>query len=120
MRNTQLVRSLGEQTAEELLSDLRVTETMFERMRGLLGREPLNENQGFWIEPCNAIHMWFMHYPLDIVFIDRKKRVCHLVEALRPWGCSASFRAAAVLELQAGQIQRKNIQIGDKLQWQDG
>lgn len=119
MRSTSLLR-LTEQGPEVLFSEVDVTESMFERMKGLLGHYPLSEQQGFWIEPCNSIHTWFMPFALDVVFVDRHKRVCHFSEAVKPWRCRASFRASAVLELKSGQIKRKNIQLGDQLQWQDG
>ncbi len=119
MRNSSLLRMTNE-SPEVLFSDVRITESMLERMRGLLGHQPLTDQQGFWIEPCNSIHMWFMSFALDIVFIDRDMRVCQLSEAVKPWRCRASFRASAVLELKSGQIKRQNIQLGDQLQWPNG
>ncbi len=119
MRKTRLVRLNGAQQ-ELLLPVLEVTESAWERMKGLLGTQPLTAEQGLWIEPCNSVHTFFMGYPLDVVYVDRQRRVCHRVEALKPWRCSAAFKAAAVIEMQVGQIQRNNIQVGDQLQWQDG
>lgn len=119
MHKASLLRVLPTDT-EILVPELQITENTLERMRGLLGSQPLNESQGMLIEPCNSVHTFFMGYPLDVVYIDRQQRVCHRVESLKPWRCSAAFKAVAVVELAAGQIQQKNIQLGDQLQWQDG
>ena len=118
MIKTSVLRLRGDISEREILfSDVSVTETTFERMKGLLGRKPLADNEGLWIQPCNSIHTFFMYYILDLVYLDRQHNVCAIVESIKPWRFSLSMRAVAVLELQAGQIKQKNIQIGDRLQW---
>lgn len=116
---TLLRRAIDQTDADVLISQVAVTQTVLERLRGLLGRPPLQPDQGMWLESCNSIHTFFMGYPLDVVFIDRQQKVCHQVSALKPWRFSGSFRATSVLELAAGEIEAKQIRLGDTLQWQD-
>lgn len=52
-----------------------VAETMFERMRGLIGRETLEPGKGMHILKCNCIHTFFMRFPIDATFLDRDGRV---------------------------------------------
>ncbi|MED5370979.1 MAG: DUF192 domain-containing protein [Myxococcota bacterium] len=74
----------------------------FERMRGLLGRAPLQPGQGMVIEPCNSVHTWFMGYALDLLFLDRDRRVLRVIPALPPWRMSPIVRGAhSVIELPA-------------------
>lgn len=97
----------------------RKTETAIERMRGLLFSEPLAKREAITIAPCNSVHSLLMGYPIDVVYVDRKNTVCHLVSSMRPWRFSASFRAAFVVELLAGEIEKNGIQIGDLCQCED-
>ena len=52
--------------------ELRRTETMLERMRGLLGRPPLRPGQALLIDDCNMVHTIGMRYAIDVVFVDRE------------------------------------------------
>lgn len=78
----------------------RVARTAFERMRGLIGRRPPPRGEGLLIPHCNAIHTFFMAYPIDAVFLDRDGRVVKTVRNIRPWRLFVwgGWRAAKVLE----------------------
>jgi uncharacterized membrane protein (UPF0127 family) len=86
------------------------------RNKGLLGRDGLSEGEGLWIRPCEAIHMFFMKFAIDAVFIDRKKKVTKVAASLKPWRLSASFRAHSVIELPAGTALRTNTVPGDQIE----
>ena len=91
-------------------------DTMWTRMRGLLGRGALAPSEGLWISPCNSIHMFFMRFPIDAVFIDEKLQVVRVVEDLKPWRMSRGGKFAhSVLELPPGKAAFFNIRVGDKL-----
>ena len=74
------------------------------RFRGLMLRRDLAQGTGLWIEPCRSIHMMFMRFPIDAVFIDRTGTVTRVASNLRPWtGFAMGGRGAhAVIELPAG------------------
>lgn len=93
------------------------TESLWERTRGLLGREALSANQALWIIPCNSIHSVGMVYALDLVYLNKHSRVIKLVQELKPLRASFALRAHSVLELRAGEISRLNINEGDMLRW---
>ena len=95
------------------------TQSMKERLGGLLILEPLKADHALWIMPCNSVHTFGMKYALDLVYIDKNKQICGLVENVKPWRMSFFLRAKAVMELMAGSIQNLNIQLGDKCTWQD-
>ena len=77
-----------------------VAETMFERMRGLIGRETLAPGKGLHILKCNCIHTFFMRFPIDATFLDRDGRVVKVVRNIRPWRpwVWGGWRAKSVLE----------------------
>ena len=55
------------------------------RLRGLLGHEPLSQGEGLLIVPSNSIHMLFMGFPIDVLYVDSALKVIGLHHTLRPW-----------------------------------
>ena len=78
----------------------RVAEGFLARARGLIGRPPPPPGEGLLIPRCNAIHTFFMSYPIDATFLDKDGRVVKTVRNVRPWRLLVwgGFRAVAVLE----------------------
>ena len=60
--------------------------------------------------------MFFMRYPIDVVFVDRKQRVTKVVPRLKPWRVVLWARGARdCLELPAGAVGGTGTQAGDQL-----
>lgn len=92
-------------------------DTRWSRMRGLLGRSGLAPDEGLWIVPCSSIHMFFMRFPIDAVFVDRQLQVVRVAEHLRPWRMARGGRGAhSVIELPPGAVAAGSIAVGDGLQ----
>ena len=89
----------------------------FDRMRGLLGRRDLAREEGILLKPASSVHTWFMRFPIDVVFLDREMSVLRVVPRLGPWRWAGRRRAAAVLELAAGESERRGIEVGHRLSW---
>lgn len=85
------------------------------RAVGLLKHSALEPGHGLWITPCEGIHTFFMKFAIDVVFMDRKRRVRKVVPDLRPWKLSFCLPAHSVLELPAGIIARTGTAKGDQL-----
>ena len=49
--------------------------SMWTRTKGLLGRSGLERGEGLWIQPTGSIHMWFMRFPIDVVWAGRDGKV---------------------------------------------
>ncbi len=80
-----------------------VARTFAERARGLIARPRPAEGEGMLITRCNAIHTFFMNYPIDATFLDRRGNVVKVVRGIRPWRFLVwgGFRATQVLETPA-------------------
>jgi uncharacterized membrane protein (UPF0127 family) len=85
------------------------------RRKGLLGRKSLNQGEGLWIVPCQAVHCWGMQFAIDVVYLDRKRRVRKVTPNLKPWRLSLCLTGHSVLELPAGTIELTNTRCGDQL-----
>jgi uncharacterized membrane protein (UPF0127 family) len=89
---------------------------MGDRMVGLLSTPSLAQGEGLWIERTSSIHMFFMRYPIDAVFIAADGRVTKVVENLKPWRVVWWARGARdCLELPTGAAATAGIQVGDRL-----
>ena len=92
------------------------------KARGLLGRDAIGRDEGLLfvrqrLEPFMWMHMFFMRFAIDIVFLDRRDRVVHISHNLRPWRVSPIlFRARKALELAAGAAARSNTALGDTIE----
>lgn len=93
-----------------------VASTPLRRMKGLLGKRSLPQDEGLLISPTSSIHMFFMRFPIDAVFLDRDLVVRKVVENLKPWRVAAARRAKCVLEIAAGEARRNGIRPGERLQ----
>ena len=87
------------------------------RFRGLMlrPRDFLPMGTGLLIAPCNSIHMMFMRFPIDVVYIDKNYQVLKQVPNVRPWlSLSACWNKNtwATLELPVGSIEAYGIQAG--------
>jgi uncharacterized membrane protein (UPF0127 family) len=89
--------------------------------RGLLGRDGLEPGTGMLFEngrftPFMWMHMFFMRFAIDIVFIGRGNTVIKIDRQLRPWRVSSIvFGARRALELPAGAADESSTQVGDQI-----
>jgi len=94
---------------------LEVADNFLSRAVGLLGRKQLPPEAGLLITKCNSIHMHFMRFAIDAIFIDQAMRVVEIVPELRPWRTASCGRARHTLELPAGAAAGNGIEVGDQL-----
>jgi uncharacterized membrane protein (UPF0127 family) len=100
-----------------LAACMEVADNAAKRNKGLLGRERLAPGEGLWILPCAAVHTFWMRFSIDLVYLDRKRRIRKLVNAVPPWRLSACLWAHSVLELPSGTIRATQTQPGDTLEF---
>ena len=96
-----------------------IPESAFGRARGLLGRSGLEPGEGMLIDRAGSVHMFFMRFPIDVVFVDRDWRVVGVRHGLRPWRVAGARRAVAALELPVGAAAAVGIEKGDVLALED-
>jgi len=100
----------------DLMNQGRIADRPWSRVRGLIGSLSLSPGQGLWITPCNGIHMMFMSFPIDVVYLGSDLRVVGLDEDMRPWRLGRFVRGAqSVIELPAGTIASSGTAIGDQI-----
>ncbi|MGA7409853.1 MAG: DUF192 domain-containing protein [Bryobacteraceae bacterium] len=85
------------------------------RRNGLRRRASLEITEGLAIAPCEAIHTFGMRFPIDVVFLDMRYCIRHVVEGLKPNRIAVCFAAALAVELSSGTLQRSKSSTGDLL-----
>jgi uncharacterized membrane protein (UPF0127 family) len=93
-----------------------VADTSAKRNVGLLRHKKLDPGDGLWITPCESVHTFFMRFAIDLVYLDKKKRVRKVRHAVRPWRLSACLTAHSILELPAGTAAASGTVKGDEIE----
>ena len=103
-----------------LAARLEVAASLWAKFKGLMGRSTLDADAGLWLPDSNGIHMMFMRFPIDVVFVGRRDAdgICQVVSVHRGPANVDRPRAAGagahgVLELPVGTIERTGTQVGD-------
>ncbi len=109
------IRVQNETRQAVLASAAEVADTSAKRRTGLLKHKTLEPGDGLWIVPCESVHTFFMRFAIDLVYLDRHKKVRKVSRAVPPWRLSACFAAHSVLELPAGTIAETGTAKGDQL-----
>ena len=108
---------MHERSGRVLAESLEMPRTMFGRGLGLMFRRELAAGHGMWINPCNGIHMMFMRFPIDAVFLDSSERVKKVYRRLPAWWgiVPLEWGAHSVLELPADSTRDIDLQRGDQI-----
>ena len=144
-RRLSAVRVVGTDAA--LATDVRTAGSLWARFLGLMGHPGLAPGEGLWLPTDTSIHMLFMRFPIDAVFlapadggrpdptparapgaVARPRaepitwRVVAIRERLRPWTGVVWFvrGARGCLELEAGAVARAGLRVGDLVEFVPG
>ena len=106
-----------------LASEVEVASSLWAKFMGLMGRPSLAAGAGLWLPDSNGIHMMFMRFPIDAIFLGRPeadgaRTVVSVHRGLPAWtGLVPLVRGAhGVLELPVGTIDRSATQVGDLIE----
>jgi uncharacterized protein len=93
------------------------------KFMGLMGRPALPDGEGLWLPGGNGIHMMFMRFPIDAVFVTKPdaegvRRVRSVHRHVRAWTGIVPLVTGAhgVLELPVGTIDATGTQVGDRVE----
>ena len=110
---------VNESTGATVASQVELALDRAGRRRGLLGRDGLAPASAMVLSPCWMVHTAFMRFAIDVVFVDRGGCVVHVATDLQPWRAAMSTQAHAVIELPAGAIRKRSVNVGDRLSFFD-
>ena len=101
---------------------LELASSLWARFMGLMGRRSLPSGDGLFLTGTNGIHMFFMRFPIDAIFVakpdaDGSHRVLSVHRGVRPWvGMVPLVRGAhGVVEVPVGTVDASGTVPGDRL-----
>jgi uncharacterized membrane protein (UPF0127 family) len=104
--------------------DIEIADDDEKRMRGLMDRLEMKENQGMlFLFPYETIQSFWMHntvIPLDMIFVNRNNEIVTIAKNTVPFDdgqYKSTKPASIVVEVNAGYTDNHNIKIGDKIVW---
>ena len=96
--------------------EILIADSFVTRFAGLMFKQGLSPATGLLLDPCNSVHMCFMRFAIDVVYLDQDYSIIKIVKNLRPWiGLSLCRKARAVVEVTAGEAERCGLEVGRKL-----
>ena len=96
--------------------EVKIADSFFTRLAGLMFQKKLPQGTGLLLAPCNSVHMCFMSFAIDVIYLDNEYRILKVAKNLRPWvGLSMCSKAWATLEMTAGEADRCGLEAGNKL-----
>jgi uncharacterized membrane protein (UPF0127 family) len=99
----------------------RIADGFTSRFLGLMGRRALPAGEALLLVPGGSIHMFFMRFAVDAVFLDAEGAVRRIVRGLRPWRVAWAPKGTRfTLELTAGQAASYGLSEGSQLELADG
>ena len=113
------IKILNRTRGTVLATEADVADTSRKRNVGLLKHKSLPAGQGLWIVPCEGIHTFGMKFAIDVVFLDRKKKVMKVRPDMGRRRISLSLLAHSVLELPAGTAAATGLRKGDELEFEE-
>ena len=109
-----MASAVNQRNGTELAAEVRLARSLWARFWGLMGRRSLPDGHGLLIRPCSSVHMFFMRFPIDVIFLDRDNRVVKIIPAMKPWRAALGGRGAhSALELNAGAAGAAGLAEGD-------
>lgn len=114
-RTVTLVLESGETVCERCL----VADTPLLRLRGLVGRPPLEPGEGLLLRPCNSVHTIGMRSAIDVLFCDRDLQVLRVAADVPAGRVRVKLGSKAAVELARGEAARRGIAPGTRLRLRD-
>jgi uncharacterized membrane protein (UPF0127 family) len=112
----RIVRIVNETRGSVVAEKCRVAQGLFQAVFGLHLLPQLNVGEGLLLPGSTTIDTTFMRYSIDLVFLDRNRRVTKVVPDLQPWRFALwNPGARDCLELPSGAAAESQTRPGDQL-----
>ena len=111
-------RAIIAETGAVLVEEMETALTGWQRFRGLMLRKGLGEGEGLLFPDVSSIHMCFMRFAIDVIYLDGQNRVVKIVERLKPWRLSACWQASSTLETEPGRAAECGLEVGHHLRFE--
>ena len=95
-----------------------IADTSATRRSGLLKHSQLEPGEGLWIAPSEAVHTFGMKFAIDVLFLDKKRKILKIKSDMVRSRMAICLRAHSVLELPSGTARAMQTVAGDQLEFE--
>jgi uncharacterized membrane protein (UPF0127 family) len=106
-----------------IAKNIEFARTLASKIKGLMFRKSIPDDYAmiFTFERPTSIdvHMLFVFFPLDIIFLDNDKKISGYAR-LKPWlGYKVMKNIKYLIEMKAGTIEKYSISIGRQMEFEE-
>jgi len=99
-----------------IASKTSISDNFFLRLKGLMFKESMSEEEALVFYHTPSIHTFFMRFPIEVVFLNKKMQVIEIYQELKPRKIVFSTSSSIAIELPAFKTSNKTLEIGDILE----
>jgi len=111
------MKAYNVRNSKELSNSVAVADSLLKRMKGLLGKKEMLNGEALWIKPCISVHTFFMKFPIEVVFLNKRNQVIATIRNLQPNRITGFyFKSTSVLEMPAGVLEATDTRVGDEIE----
>ncbi len=111
----QIIKNKNKATV--LSKSAKTANSFFLRLKGLMFKKSMDEQGALIFINAPSIHTFFMRFPIDILFLDKKMRVTRICHSVYPGRCVFCLNAAFTIEFPALKLAKLNVEIGDTIEF---
>lgn len=113
------MRVFNETRQVPLITRGRLANTFWLRLRGLLGTDALQKEEGLILAGEKSIHTLFMKFPIDVVYVNKQYQVIRTDVNMVPYRLGPFIaQSAYILEMPVGTIAHTATEVGDQLRFE--
>jgi uncharacterized membrane protein (UPF0127 family) len=99
------------------IGKIEIADSPLSRGLGLVGRADFRNYNGMLLKNTNAIHTFFVRFPIDVAFLNKDFKILKTVENLKPFSFSPiGWGAKHTLELPEGAIKKYSLEPGVRIE----
>ncbi len=111
------MRLINQTQSTILATNVSMANNPLKRIKGLLGKKNFLRGEALIIKPCNSVHTFFMHFSIDLLFVNKDYKIIKVLPAFAPNKISGIYwKSSLVIELPCGTINLTKTQNKDQLQ----
>lgn len=96
-----------------LVKNIMFADNFFLRLKGLLFRNTISDNEGLFLKNTNSIHTFFIKFKTDVIFLDKNNSIVKLVKSMKPFKIAFSiFKGQHTIEVCSGIIDKTGCEVG--------
>lgn len=115
------MKAINSTRGKLLAANLGIADTVWRRLKGVLGKGSLSGDDALLLVPCSGVHTFGLTFPIDLIFLGKENEVIALRNSVPPNRLSPyHLSARSVLELPAGRIAETATGVGDLIAIETG